>query len=703
MATVTTGRRRHAAPIQRSSFRPDLEGMRAVAVLAVFVNHLFDWPTGGFVGVDIFFVLSGFFITGLLIRERTETGTVSFSNFYIRRVRRIIPAALLVLATTIIAGYVFFPAQRAKETLIDGMWAALFGANWRFESVGTDYFQEGQPPSPLQHYWSLSIEEQFYFVWPLLLLGLFLMTRKAARRGRSNVRLGALAGAMGVIVLASFGWAVVQSADSPAGAYFSTFTRVWELGVGALVAILGPLLAKLPATGILRPAMSYVGIAGVVASLFVITQSTQFPGPGAALPVLSTALVVAAFHGADVRSVPWLTNPVAQYFGKTSYSLYLWHWPVIIVLAAVMPKDSTYYVLGAILALVLSHLSFTYFENPIRGSKWLERSTEIKRGKDVIATITPSMWRTTGFVAASAVLASLMMIQINDRTERVGEKYESLYVAQDQQITAPVDPCFGAGAMSNPQCDTNVEPKALQPGIDSFAKDTQGAYSCWRAEGGSAMPNCVLGSTKPDALKVALIGDSHAAMLLPALSQFLIAENWSLTAMVGYDCQWEISANDDCGSVMESVQSKLLNEQPYDLILTTGSRKYGNAANYAAAWKPVVDRGTKVVAIADNPTVTAEALACLTRFGASAEDITACGMSMQEATGKADAIVAAAAAVPGVSVVDMTDLYCSEGRCPAVIGNVIVYRDTGGHLTASYAKTLAPYLSERINTARSSA
>ena len=200
--------------------------MRAVAVLAVFADHLFAWPSGGFVGVDVFFVLSGFFITGMLIRERNETGTISFKNFYTRRVRRIIPSALLVLFVTVVFSYILFPAVRAKETLVDALWAALFAANVHFERVGTDYFQEGQPPSPLQHYWSLSIEEQFYFVWPLLLLGIYLWTRKSSHRGSSNVRQIALATSMAIIVAASFIWAVTQSASNPSSAYFSSFTRV---------------------------------------------------------------------------------------------------------------------------------------------------------------------------------------------------------------------------------------------------------------------------------------------------------------------------------------------------------------------------------------------------------------------------------------------------------------------------------------------
>lgn len=174
-----------------SSFRPDLQGLRAMAVIAVVLDHLLGWPSGGFVGVDIFFVLSGFFITGLLLRELHRTGGLSFKEFYIRRARRILPAALLVLLVTVVAGYIVFPATRAKETLVDTLWAALFAANWRFERVGTDYFQEGLPPSPVQHFWSLSIEEQFYFVWPAVLLGIFVIAAKFSLRrlgGLSPVR-----------------------------------------------------------------------------------------------------------------------------------------------------------------------------------------------------------------------------------------------------------------------------------------------------------------------------------------------------------------------------------------------------------------------------------------------------------------------------------------------------------------------------------
>ena len=299
--------------------------MRAFAVLAVFADHLFGWPSGGFVGVDIFFVLSGFFISGLLIRERTATGKLSFQNFYVRRVKRILPSAVLVLTGTVVGSYVLFPAMRAKETLLDALYSTVFAANLRFEAVGADYFQRDQPPSPLQHYWSLSIEEQFYFVWPLVIVVIFATTRGLRRSWHSSARLWALFGAMAAMIAASFGWAMFLSATDPNDAYFSTFAPVWELGTGALIAIAGPWLARMP-TAIHAMACVY-RLAGVLASLFLFNSTLRFPAPWAAMPILSTALVVVSFHGAEVRWMFPLTNALARYIGDISYTLYLWHWP----------------------------------------------------------------------------------------------------------------------------------------------------------------------------------------------------------------------------------------------------------------------------------------------------------------------------------------------------------------------------------------
>lgn len=402
--------------------RPDLQGMRAVAVLAVLADHLFSWPSGGFVGVDVFFVLSGFFITGLLIRERTTRGTVSFKGFYIRRVKRILPSALLVLTVTVAGSSLLFPAIRARDTLVDALYAAVFAANFRFEAVGADYFQEGQPPSPIQHYWSLSIEEQFYFVWPVVLVAIFASTRRLRHSGKGWAGQWSLFGAMALLVCASFAWAMYLSAADPNNAYFSTLSRVWELGVGALVAIAGPWLVRIPPA--IRPNLAYLGLIGVLASFFIIDASLQFPAPWAALPVLSTAIVVASFHGSDVRGMYPLTNPVARYFGDTSYTLYLWHWPVIILLLTVFPRGPLFYAVSLGLAAILTAATYHFYENPIRKSNWLLDVHSPKAHR--LPKLALSTWALIGGLTVGVIVVSILGLQSSQQyvtTAQADERY----------------------------------------------------------------------------------------------------------------------------------------------------------------------------------------------------------------------------------------------------------------------------------------
>ena len=214
-------------PAPADTFRPDVEGLRAVAVLLVVVSHVLGVPAGGYIGVDVFFVISGFLITGLLLREHARNGRISLRDFYARRVRRLMPAAVLVLAVTNVAAYLLFTGERAGQALRDSLWSLGFLANVRFSAIGTDYFDDTRPASPVQHYWSLAVEEQFYVVWPcLLILALWL----GKRRGAGAVLL--------LVTAASLVWSIVLTASDSTAAYFSTPARAWELGVGALLAVL---------------------------------------------------------------------------------------------------------------------------------------------------------------------------------------------------------------------------------------------------------------------------------------------------------------------------------------------------------------------------------------------------------------------------------------------------------------------------------
>lgn len=354
----------HTAP------RRDIQGLRALAVLAVVGAHAVGWPSGGFVGVDIFFVISGFLITGMLLSEMRRRGSVSLGGFYARRARRILPAALVTLGAVVGAAFALFNTVRADQTLGDAVSAALFVSNWRFAAQGTDYFHAADAVSPVQNFWSLSVEEQFYLAWPGLLVILVLLVPVAARRGAAaRVIVGTAAGA---IVAASFAWALTQTEAQPTLAYFSTLTRAWELAAGALLAAAVPVLARIPrALGIM---LGWVGLAGAVASVLIIEPTAAgFPAPWAALPVVATCLVLAGGAAGDPRQrhlVP-LTNPVSVFVGDMSYSLYLWHFPVIVFAAVLLPESDQriWIVLGAIA--VLSLASYFIVEQPLRYAPWL--------------------------------------------------------------------------------------------------------------------------------------------------------------------------------------------------------------------------------------------------------------------------------------------------------------------------------------------
>ncbi|WP_125130248.1 acyltransferase family protein [Microbacterium sp. 10M-3C3] len=356
----------------RSTTRRDIQGLRALAVVGVILCHVLGWPTGGFAGVDVFFVISGFLITGLLLREVADTGRISLRGFYARRIRRILPAAVLVIAAVAVAGWFLFNRTRADATLWDVAAALGLVANWRFAAVGTDYFAQTDAVSPLQHFWSLSVEEQFYLMWPgLLLLMLVLLVPAAARRGaRVPVVVGGIALAVSAASLAA---AAAQTASEPTIAYFSTATRVWELGAGALLAALAPLLARVPR--VLGGAVQWIGLAGIVWAFASLDADNPFPFPGALLPVAATALVIAGGVAGDPRQrhlLP-LSNPVSVFIGDASYALYLWHFPALVFAGVLLPAGdaTTAIVLAATAVLAVS--TYLGWEQPLHRSPWLRR------------------------------------------------------------------------------------------------------------------------------------------------------------------------------------------------------------------------------------------------------------------------------------------------------------------------------------------
>jgi peptidoglycan/LPS O-acetylase OafA/YrhL len=350
----------------RAEFRPDIQAVRALAVALVVLYHAnIPGVHGGFLGVDVFFVISGFVITNVLLRERASKGTTSIPGFYARRIRRILPAATVVLIATVFATYHWLSFIAGAINANDAKYVAAFVGNFHFATIGTQYFNAGQPPSTLQQYWSLAVEEQFYLVWPVLFLVLTLPWRLFS----SVVRLVSI---LSLIICASLAWCIIETKQNEVWAFFSPLTHAWELALGALLAVLGPhLRGRSPRVGL---TLAVTGVGAILLSTWFYNSSTSWPGTAVIAPVVGTGLIIA---GGSLRS-PGSFGPVAtfapiQWLGNISYSLYLVHWPVIAIATqyALSPLPLHSEIELVALSVALSAVLYYAFENPIRKSRWL--------------------------------------------------------------------------------------------------------------------------------------------------------------------------------------------------------------------------------------------------------------------------------------------------------------------------------------------
>jgi peptidoglycan/LPS O-acetylase OafA/YrhL len=352
----------------RVEFRPDIQAVRALAVSLVVLYHA-DIPGvhGGFFGVDVFFVVSGFVITNVLLRERASKGTTSIPGFYARRIRRILPAATVVLIATVFATYHWLSFIAGAANANDAKYVAAFVGNFRFASLGTQYFTATQPPSTLQQFWSLAVEEQFYLVWPVLFLSLTLPWRRFSPVTR-------LVSALSVVIAASLTWCIVETHQNEVWAFFSPLTHAWELALGALLAVLGPhLRGRAPQLGVI---LTSLGLAAVLLCTWFYSSSTSWPGAAVIIPVVATGMIIA---GGSLRGVERMGRvarfaPI-QWLGNISYSLYLVHWPVLAIATqySISPLPLHSEIELVALSVALSAVLYYAIENPIRRSRWLAK------------------------------------------------------------------------------------------------------------------------------------------------------------------------------------------------------------------------------------------------------------------------------------------------------------------------------------------
>ncbi|MBN1091662.1 acyltransferase [Blastococcus sp. TML/M2B] len=690
-----------AGPAGKSHHRADIQGLRAVAVGLVVAAHVTGWPAGGFVGVDVFFVISGFLITGLLVRERARTGRISFRGFYARRARRLLPAALTTLAATTAVAYVVFLRGRFEETVTDVVWAALFGANINFARQGTDYFALTAAPSTVQHFWSLAVEEQFYLVWPALVLLAFAVPLAGA--GRRRVVLWVV---LGAVTAASFAWSVHATSASPTTAYFSTFTRAWELGLGALVAVSAAQLSRLPAP--LRAALAWAGLAVVLASAFVLDEGTPFPGTAAALPVVGTAALLAWGAAPGGPGGRWaLGSAPAGFVGAISYSLYLWHWPVVVVAGVLMaPGTPRFYAAALAVSLALATVSYYCIEQPVLHTNWLlpHRPVDRRRARPV--------FRRAGLVGVAAVVvtaATAVTVVVLPQGEAGAGEAEAARAAAEADAAAAAG---GLPPLTPLQRDIQAAtfatewPADLDPSLDELPGylTKQWDEGCLHISEEN-VDTCRWGDA--DATQsIAVLGDSFAAAWVPGLREEFVPAGWSVQSLTFGLCPnitaltlFEGEPFDGCVEHREWALEHILENPPTVVVMTH-------------SWRAQLQRG------ADRPSLYTEGLTEIVRrvqasgarvvvLGAppGSESLQTCPTSLNgpqdclrgpaETFAPQMASERAVAAATGARAIDPEPWFCVDDRCPTFVGSTPVYGD-GQHLTAEYAQRIAPELAAAI-------
>ena len=383
-----------------------IQGLRALAALLVTLFHA-KWVSGGFIGVDIFYVISGFLITGLLLREIERTGTVNFKDFYARRFKRLLPTSFFVLAITAFISWLLIPGTMRSSLGRDVIAASLYISNYLFAWWQADYQNLDATPSPVIHYWSLAVEEQFYLVWPMLILVFFLFAKYLKKRV-------VLTYLIAFITLSSFIFSIYLTETSPIWAFYSLPTRAWELGLGALLVLIPPIKTK--------KIVGLLGFGLLIISAFLFNESTAFPGKNAALPVLGTVLLIAT-----INSWPPFLNDVAnsrlfQWLGEISYPLYLWHWPLLVLPSTYLARPLEIYerllAIGA--TILLADLTHRYIEEPFRNKKFaptiVYRKTAYVTGISVFMGLL-IMFSNNDKIDVSGVNGSISLAQIKARPQ----------------------------------------------------------------------------------------------------------------------------------------------------------------------------------------------------------------------------------------------------------------------------------------------
>lgn len=656
--------------VPASKIRPEIQGLRAVAVATVLVFHV--WPAllpGGYVGVDVFFVISGFLITSMLVREAEANGRIGFGTFYLRRAKRLLPAATAVLAFVSVATPLLLPETQWEDTAWEILASVFYVENWRLAFTAVDYLAAENAPSPVQHYWSLSVEEQFYLFWPALIAVCLLAVRRRTPL-RSVLRV-----AFSLVIAASLGASILCTLSDPGDAYFVSYTRAWELALGGLLAVTGVKLA-----GRAREFAGFVGLAAILVASLAFSEATAFPGYAALLPTVGAALVILAGSSVSpVNPVAWLSSRPLQFLGDASYSVYLWHWPLVVLFLARTGGDSIGVLPGCLLigaTIVVSMASKRHIEDRFRFSS-------------------PGPWL-PGLAKAFAI-ALVPLVGVAFVFDRVAREEASLEAERAGYL--------GAALIGEARASSVA---GFVPSLLVLKRDRAEAYDngCHLGFGGVEPVACRYGDPHGE-FKVFLVGDSHAANWIPALEEVANREGWAarsytksacalMPVMLGLNGKPYVECLEWGRRVREIISEEKPNlvifaqRHSYETYRPEGGEAPSLRGGIVDLWREIEQQGVQVTAIGDTPQWKSDPGDCLARDPDCVVPLRSIRVE--------DPLLDAHRQERRVGFVDMTDVVCPEDRCSAVVGNVVVWRDRH-HLTATYSRSASGLFLRRLSEA----
>jgi peptidoglycan/LPS O-acetylase OafA/YrhL len=650
-------------------FRPELQGLRALAVLLVVVYHVWLDRVSG--GVDVFIMISGFLLTGQLTRAVSK-GRVDFLAHWGRTIKRLFPAALTVLVAVMAVSLVVLPEPRWFQTIREVVAAALYFENWQLAADSVDYFAQNNGKSPVQHYWSLSIQGQLFLVWPLLIVLVGLLAKRFGGGLRTWVGV-----TLGVIGAASLTYSIYLTAVNQPLAYFHSFTRIWEFVLGGLLALFVDSVA-LPR--LLRIALGWLGVAALVSCGLLLQVGTVFPGYAALWPTLAAAMVLLA-GATDSRAGAdrFLSSRPLRYVGDISYSLYLWHWPVLIFYLAYRDMPRVGIKGGALIigvSFVLAVLTHRFVEEPARTSRFGEKGGwGAYRFGIVLLVPVLALAGTWQFVTAKRAEFAFAI----DDPDHPGAaaRYPGFRYQGGEDVT-PLPPPVAI-----------PDDWGSSDGMDCEADPGYGGSICTTKHAGTP--------TK----RVVAIGDSHMQQFLPALRPIAEKRNWELTFFLKGACPFStdvyVPEPQDCTAWNEKAHDEILDMKP-DAVFTQATRdaRVGlteeTPTGYVSEWQALADARIPVVAVRDTPRHGFDPPSCAQAKGPDAPECASPRLEMFSPTPPWTKVPGIPA---NVKFVDFTDYLCAPTTCPPIIGNVWVYRDFN-HPTATYMRTLSPIVEEQM-------